>query len=305
MTTIITLIVMTAVFSGAFYGLRHLWLWKKGPASANSTPDDLAAIYGSIPLRALMVLSGISGILAVGAGFAFLNLSYRAAPILQVRSLDEVDQRVVVHQLKMPKVLRSDFVESPKVRVIVDDSDPNLPPVEDLLRRCTPMEITYVTKEGQVKCYSEGSANAQKLLSATRYANHDIQQQGLGAIVAAATSEVSKEVANRKPADRYAELVYFALTFLGVFLRFCWEATQKRRRTKQSLYFTPQTLITSLVLAIATYAMIIQSGLAGSSDLLSFKTGIFAIYNGLLSTGLLKDLGTLRPGATPPTAPAV
>lgn len=99
--------------------------------------------------------------------------------------------------------------------------------------------------------------------------------------------------------DRYAEVVYFVLTFLGVLLRLYWDVVQapKTGRRRATL-LAPQTLVTSLVLAIATYAMIIQSGLAGTSDLLTFKTGIFAVYNGLLSKSFL-DLATLKTAATP------
>lgn len=318
MTTFIVLALMISVFVLVFHGVKTVWRRSRPelrkdthqfmPGDQALDPDRLTDLLeehrGGIPLRPLLLMSSLAMVTAVACGFAFLNLMYRGAPIQKVR---KISAPLSTQPMPLPRVLRGDFVDSNKVRVIVDDSSPDAPVVEDLLRRCAAFEITYVTPEGTVKCYSEGSANAQILLNRTRLSDMEcgVQQQGFGAVVTAATEAVTKEVSERKPGDRYAELVYFVLTFLGVFLRFCWEASKSvRGRRKTSPYFTPQTLITSLVLAIATYAMIIQSGLAGSSDLLSFKTGIFAMYNGILSTGLLRDFGTLRPVAATPATPA-
>jgi hypothetical protein len=316
-TTIVSLAVMTAVFALAFYGLKAAWArFKTAPPGEliqvdRETYGERPALLGlieeaekdhraEVPLRTMMIISSAAGVLAVLAGFAFLHLMYRSAPLLSAHQ--SVRPAIT---MTTPRVVRSDFVDSPRVRVVIDDSSPDALPVEDLLRRCAAFEITYVTTEGTVKCYSEGSPNAQLLLNRTRTQDTKcaVQQQGFGAVVTAATDAVAKEVSERRPIDRYAELVYFVLTFFGVFLRLCWEASKSvRGRRKTSPYFTPQALITSLVLAIATYAMIIQSGLAGSSDLLSFKTGIFAMYNGILSSGLIRDFNTLRP-TTAPAAP--
>lgn len=283
MTTTITLVIMLAIFTIVLYGIKRWW-----------HPGDPA----DIPAAHIATMGAVAGLLAVLVGFGFLYVNFRSAPVHPV-----VQQVMEVRGAVFQDVTAQDLVvQHPNVRVIVDDSGPDAPPVDNLLLRCPIQDITLVQLDGKVKCVQEGSPEAKQLLRRgqdlqdIRDATSPVQHQGF---LTTAPAQVATDVAARRPMDRYAEVVYFVLTFLGVLLRLYWDVVQAPRTgRRRSTLLAPQTLVTSLVLAIATYAMIIQSGLAGTSDLLTFKTGIFAIYNGLLSKSFL-DLATLRPTQTP------
>lgn len=283
MTTIITLVIMLAVFTVVLYGIKHLW-----------HPGDHAVV----PLGHSATMGASAGLAAILVGFGFLYVNFRSAPVHPA-----VQQTLGVKSVVFPGITAQDLVvQHPNVRVIVDDSGPDAPPVDNLLLRCPIQDITLVQPDGKVKCVQEGSPEAKQLLQRgqdlqdVRDATSPVQIQGF---LTTAPAQVATDVAARKPMDRYAEVVYFVLTFLGVLLRLYWDVVQAPRTgRRRSTLLAPQTLVTSLVLAIATYAMIIQSGLAGTSDLLTFKMGIFAIYNGMISKSFL-DLATLKAAATP------
>lgn len=297
MVTIITISVMVLIFSGALYLGRLVWarLWWR------SLRDVAAQSPEGMPLRPAMILSSIAAMIAVSSGFVFLYVLSSHAPLLRL------NQRMAIklHPIGVvPPITKSDLVStSPRVKVLIDDSMDDVSLPLDVLKQCTDTEITYVGATGNVSCVAEGSKEAQRLLDrvkppmesplAPQLPPPGIKQQGFFPAISTTTTEAAKVVAERSGIHRYAEVIYFILTFIGVFLRICWDAIQTPHRGKKPPLLTLSSVITSLVLAITVYALIIQSGLAGSSDLLSFKTGIFATYNGLLAKSFL-DLTTLK-----------
>jgi hypothetical protein len=318
MTTFAVLTVMALVFAAVLYGVIHIWHRSLRHKQFLTAEESVALGEGSVPVRRLLIVYLISGIVSLTAGFALLHTLAQNPPRLAAR-----DSQVVARPITLPpSATRADLVrDAPQIKVVVDDSEDNtaLPP--DLLRQCGDIEITHVQTNGTVRCLSEGSMEAKQLLARgqprspmkqgamlpnmAQEQRNAIELQGFVPSVASAPTDAAKEVSERKPWDRYAELVYFFLTFIGVFLRTYWDGIQQHRRRK-AVILTAPSVITSLVIAIAVYALVIQSGLAGSSKLLTFSTGIFAVYNGITSPVILKDIAALRNGtaSAPPTPPA-
>jgi len=312
MTTILILTLMALVFAAVLAATVRWWrrseLRRLGLGSgADLLVASLSA--GHVPARPMLLAAATAGVISLAVGFAALQLLVLHPPRLTAESL----YRVPVKPLAVPPgATRVGLVKtSPYVKVVVDDSDDNVALPQDLLRQCADTEVTYVRADGLVDCLAEGSAQAKALLDRAQL-RQDLERELVGPGlrpdpmigtqgVGTSPTEAAKDMAARRPIDRYAELVYFFLTFLGVLLRTYWDGVQLRRRRKPSI-LTVQSVVTSLVLAIAVYALVLQSGLMGSGNLLTFSTGVFATYNGILAPVLLKDVAALRTGG--PTAPA-
>lgn len=292
MATFVTLLLMVAIFIGVLYLGKYAWRhWGKKVA------------HHDLPVKPMLLISLLAGLLAVAGGVVFLRVLVIYAPSLTVKPKAKVRPQRFATKVDLVQ-------QEPRIKVVVNDSADDVPLPGDLLRRCADVEITYVSAEGNVKCFAEGSPEALQLLQrsaptdATPLCPESVppveaMKQSFILAVSTTPTEVAKDVAARTGINRYAEVIYFMLTFLGVFLRICWDANQQQKQESKPALLTISSLTTGLVLAIATYALVIQSGMTGASDVLNFRTGIFVIYNGLLSPSILRDVKSWQ---TPPTA---
>jgi hypothetical protein len=311
MATFITLFLMVAIFISVLYLGKYAWHhWGERVA------------HHDLPVKPMLLISILAGLLAVAGGVTFLRVMVTYAPHLtSTKSKVKARPQQFVTKLDLGQ-------QKPRIKVVVNDSDDDVPLPGDLLRRCADVEITYITSVGNVQCFAEGSPEALKLLQRNapsagdtlprpeqhRQAGKNPMKQGFLLAVSTTPTEVAKDVAARTGINRYAEVIYFLLTFLGVLLRIYWDASQQQKQESKPALLTVSSMTTGLVLAVATYALVIQSGLTGASDMLNFRTGIFAVYNGILSSTLLKDIAAFRtasspqpvvtpPVATPPVVP--
>jgi hypothetical protein len=294
MATFVTLLLMVAIFIGALYLGKYAWhYWGK------------KVVHHDLPVKPMLLISLLAGLLAVTGGVTFLRVIVTYAPRLTTKPK--------IKARSQQFTTKADLVQQePRIKVVVNDSADDVPLPGDLLRRCADVEITYINVEGEVRCFAEGSIEALKLLQRTSPAVEDTapqpkvilplkaMKQGFILAVSSTPTEVAKDVAARTGVNRYAEVIYFILTFFGVLLRICWDANQQQKQDKPPL-LTIASLTTGLVLAIAAYALVIQSGMTGSGDVLNFRTGIFAIYNGILAPMLIKDIAAFRTATPQPT----
>jgi hypothetical protein len=228
-------------------------------------------------------IAGIAGVVTAVMGFLMMNQlgRYRVGKAMGH-----------VHRIKGNFTRVPD--DTPRFKIIVNSSPGGDISAADLAK-CQDQAITWVTQSNAVRCVEVSSPEGMALLKmdpVDRPIQQDplngIQQQGFAATPEAIAQDVSSRPSG---IQQYCEVIFFALVYLGVMLRIYWDVyLQKRRGRRPTL--TVNTLISGLVIAIAVYGTVMQSGLLGKT--ISFQAGVFATYNGIVWPVILNDIAALR-----------
>jgi len=271
MTSLTLMLLLAAVFTVTAYMAKYLVSRNQVDSLHHGTVLKIAGIAGSITI--------VIGILA-----------------MQQMGQHRVSRAVPhVHRIKGTVTRIPD--DTPRFKIIVNSSlGGNI--TADALTKCKDPDITHVTQDNKVECVEVTSPQGQSLLNINtikrpeRNALNAISPQGF----AASPGEVVQEVAARTGWwQPYAEVIFFCLMYLGVMLRIYWDIyMQKRRGRKPTI--TVQTLVSGLVIAIVVYGTVVQSGMLNKT--ITFQSGIFATYNGIVWPVLINDIAALR-GSSP------
>lgn len=199
-----------------------------------------------------------------------------------------------------------------RMQVVIVVTDDGVDPIDNPMDRCDPGRIVHVTKDG-VRCLELGSKEARAVLEADKKPITDVvklredvmrvapmRPQVMRQGFAPGVGNVGKDVANRKGKgiwQKYAEIVYFLTTFLGVVLRFVWDHSLERRRCQAAGLATERfdfmNLVVGFFIGVAVH-LLMSKAMGVGYETATFQNVLLASYNGFLWPSILKDVSEFR-----------
>jgi len=199
-----------------------------------------------------------------------------------------------------------------RMQVVIVITDDGVEPIDNPMDRCEPGKVVHVTKDG-VKCLKLGSKEARAVLEEGNKPITDVvklredvmrvapmRPQVMRQGFAPGVGNVGKDVAKRKGKgvwQKYAEIVYFLTTFLGVVLRFIWDHNLERRRCQAAGLATERfnfmNLVVGFFIGVAVH-LLMSKAMGVGYETATFQNVLLASYNGFLWPSILKDVSEFR-----------
>jgi hypothetical protein len=307
MTSAVILLGMGAVLWGILWGARW-WLNRRQRQRAtrgSRETQELQALVDSFKgthaasKGILLAILGVGVIVATGVGALFISLMANGHASSHAPARKRITRPERLPGMKAMDV-RPMAAHGQVVIVVTEDG---AEPLDKPLEHCEPGHVAHVRHDG-VRCHRLESPEATRLLRPHRLeqrpapmelpamrAPPPVMQQGMA-------PAVGKDVAKRKGFfQRYAEIVYFLSTFLGVALRFAWDHNLERRRCEQAgrtvERFDLMNLVVGFFIGVAVH-LLMSKAMGVGYEKATFQNVLLASYNGFLWPSILKEVSEFR-----------